>query len=365
VTAFAIGIKPANALFLAGAVLAFAVALRWREALVFGAAMVPGLIALALWKYKGLGSLPFARSHASGAAAIALPVPAALHLPNSVDLDWHHFGQNLDNLREFFWSVRVVEWFAVAGLVGLLRRSPAKALLVAGWFGAFLLVKATSPAADIEEGTFLRLFMPALPPLLLLVCSVLFLVPTYAARVADAFPALTARPVSWRARRLGAAAAVLAGVPLILLAALPPLHDARAAKFFKNNTYVPMTSGAVGLRAVQAADGVHLSWHAPTSSAKTFYRVFRSRSDWIYDYLLPHRIDGVRCNPPTGGAADCHVEMLGLDNTHRTSYVDRTPLDSAHYSYRVGVMANYTNDLTQGDVLFISRPVVLAVRGTR
>jgi hypothetical protein len=303
--------------------------------------------------------------HPGGGSTGTILVPAvSVHVSHYLTLDWHQFRKNLDGLREFFWSVRVVEWFAVAGFVGLLRRSPAKAFLIAGWFGAFLLVKGASPAADIEEGTFLRLFMPALPALLVLVCAVLFLLPTYAARLADALPAL-AVPLSWRARRLATAGLVLAAAPVILFAALPPLHDARAAKFFTNNTYVPMTSGAVALRAVQRSDGVHLSWNAPTSSAKTFYRVFRSRSDWIYDYKLPHRIDGVRCLAPNGGASDCQVEMRGLGNTSQTSYVDPTPLDAAHYSYRIGVMANYTNDLSQGDVLFISKPVVLAARSTR
>jgi hypothetical protein len=358
VSALAIGIKPANALFIGGVVLAFAAARQWREALVFGAGMAPGLVALLLWKEKGLGTLPILHSSDGSTGAIFVPA-AALHLPHYVKLNWHQFSHNLDGLREFFWSVRVVEWFAVAGFLGLLRRAPAKALLVGGWFGAFLLVKGTSTAADIEVGTFLRLFMPALPALLILVAGVLLLVPTYSFRLADRFPPLGRTVLHWRSRRFAASLLLLGALPAILFAALQPLPDARAAKFFTNNTYVPTTTD-LHLKAKVEADGVHLSWNAPTSPAKTFYRVFRSPSVWVYDYRFPRRIDGIRCNPPNGGASDCMLEMRGLATTTGRSYVDTSHLTQSRYTYRIGVMANYRNDTTVGDVLFVSKPVRVA-----
>src|SRR5439155_10541798 len=55
---FAIGIKPANVLFLPGAALGFAVARRVREPLAYAVALAPAVVALALWKYKGLGYIP-------------------------------------------------------------------------------------------------------------------------------------------------------------------------------------------------------------------------------------------------------------------------------------------------------------------
>src|SRR2546421_208955 len=64
---FAIWIKPANALFLAGPLLAVTAARRWREGAALGVAIVPELLALALWKYRGLGHLP-----------IITPAPKAL-----------------------------------------------------------------------------------------------------------------------------------------------------------------------------------------------------------------------------------------------------------------------------------------------
>jgi hypothetical protein len=362
VTAFAIGIKPANALFLAGVVLAFAASRRWREALVFGAGMAPGLIALALWKYKGLGSLPILRSSTAGTASLPALVPAALHLPSSAKLNWHQFGHNLDGLREFFWSVRAVEWFAIGGFVGLLRQAPAKALLVGGWFGAFLLVKGTSPAADIEVGTFLRLFMPALPAMLILVAGVLLLVPTYATALVRRFPPLAARPLVARSRSLAVAAGVFGVLPIVVLGALPPVKDARAAKYFENNTYTPMVSKQLRLRATRGPDGVHLTWAAPPTTARLFYRVFRAPHDYIYDSRAPHWIDGLECARKSGAASDCSVQMKTLTTTRTRSFVDATSLKPQTYAYRIGVMANWENDTSGGDVLFFSAPALVTIR---
>jgi hypothetical protein len=361
VTAFAIGIKPANALFLAGVVAAFAASRRWREALVFSAAAAPGLLALVLWKYKGLGSLPILRSQPAGTASLALPIPAALHLPHYVKLNWHQFGQNLDGLREFFWSVRAVEWFAVGGFVGLLRHAPAKALLVGGWFGAFLLVKGTQPGTSIEAGTFLRLFMPALPAMLVLVAGVLLLVPVYASALVRRFPA-TSRLLQGRSRALAGAVAVFGVLPAILFAAMPPLKDARAAKYFANNTYLPVSNGQVRLSAVRRADGVHLSWTAPPARAKVFYRVFRAPHDYVYASNLPHWIDGLDCLPSNGGASDCSIKMDTLVTTAAHGFVDSSPLKPQTYAYRIGVMANYLNDTSGGDVLFVSKPQLVTIR---
>jgi hypothetical protein len=358
--AFMIGVKPANALFLAGVVLAFTAARRWRQALVFGAAMAPGLLALALWKYKGLGSLPILPARAAGTASIAPPGSAALHLPHYVRLNWHQFGHNLDGLREFFWSVRVVEWFSVAGFAGLLRQAPAKALLVGGWFGAFLLVKGTSPGTDVEAGTFLRLFMPALPALLLLVAGVLLLVPMYASALARRFPPAATHPLGARSRPLAGSVALLGVLPAILFAALPSLQEGQAAKYFTNNTYTPVTNGQLRLRAVRRADGVHVSWTAPPSTAKVFYRVFRAPHHYVYASKLPPWIDGLDCLSPNGGAADCSIQMDVLTTTRAHSFVDSARLKPQEYAYRVGVMANWADDPSGGDVLFVSRPFVIA-----
>ena len=363
IAGFAIGIKPSNALFLAGVALAFAAAARWREALVFGAGMAPALIALVLWKDKGLGTLPLFHSGAAGAASLELVPAVSVHLSHYLPVHWRPISQNLDGLREFFWSVRVVEWLVLAGFVGALRRSPAKALLLGGWFGAFFVVKAGSGRGSIEDGSLLRLMLPGFPALLLLVCSIALLVPTWGPRLWQRFP-VRARPLEWRGRPFLASAVVLGVLPALLFAILSPLKDASAAKFFENNTYVPVVNGELHLRAQTAADGVHLRWDAPPARARIFYRVFRSFSvdGSNLAYGQKPRVDGLDCLPHTRGAADCSVQMQTVQVTEGRAVLDPAQLKPGSYTYRIGVMANWLDDPTRGDVLLVSRPVRVQVR---
>ena len=57
----ALTIKPANLLFLPASIVAYAIARRPRALAVFAAALLPGLIGLTIWKYRGLGYLPVFR----------------------------------------------------------------------------------------------------------------------------------------------------------------------------------------------------------------------------------------------------------------------------------------------------------------
>ncbi len=52
--------------------------------------------------------------------------------------------------------------------------------------------------------------------------------------------------------------------------------------------------------------------------------------------------------------------MIALATTRSHEFVDTSELAPAHYTYRIGVMANYLNDLSGGDVLFVSAPAVVA-----
>ena len=63
------------------------------------------------------------------------------------------------------------------------RPASAVAALLAGWLGAFLLIKGFSPRADIQANTFWRLLMPAWPAYLLLFSAIPLLVPTFARRL--------------------------------------------------------------------------------------------------------------------------------------------------------------------------------------
>ena len=315
---FAIGVKPSNALFLGGALLALAVARRWRAVLAFGAGLALPVIALTLWKARGLGTVPLFGAmgvHLAAGAAPGVVAASNSGLSKYINFDWGELQRNFDGLREFFWSVRVLQWIVIAGFLGVLRRSLPKALLLGGWFAAFLILKGGSSAANIEEGTFFRLFMPGFPPMLIMLASIVLLVPTYGPRLADGFAARRTRQLTWRSPSLVAGAVVLGLIPTLVFLVLPALNNRDAAKYFEENVYVPVTYRSLGLTAKATPGGVVLHWHAPPAHAKVFYRVFRQQAFGVYDYRLPPRIAGVRCLPPAGGAADCSIEMDTLEVT--------------------------------------------------
>ncbi len=110
-----------------------------------------------------------------------------------VNIDWQHLQDNKDSLREFFWAVRPLQWVALAGVIGLLRRSWAKGALVAVWFYAFLIVKGTSGHARVEDASFFRLLMPSFPAFVLLLAGVPLLVPQARETARRALPARTGR----------------------------------------------------------------------------------------------------------------------------------------------------------------------------
>ena len=64
----ALALKPANALFLAGPLVALALARRWAHLPLFVVSLAPALLALTIWKSKGLGEVPlFAQGEADPA----------------------------------------------------------------------------------------------------------------------------------------------------------------------------------------------------------------------------------------------------------------------------------------------------------
>ena len=340
---FAIGIKPANVLFIAGPVLAFAFGRHVRGAAAFGAALLPALMALALWKYRGLGHLPIT-SQATVAAAAGLHPVVPLGDPFSryADLDWSRLGDNYTQLREFLPTTPVLQALPLAGLVGGLLRSRPKTLLLAGWLGAFLLVKGTSDQASIEGGTLLRLLIPAFPALLLLVA----LVPLLFRAAWDPSPGTTPVAPRW----VVAGGAVFACLPVVLFVAFSPLREPTVTKYFDENVMVPVDRAfSVRLR------GRVLTWHAPPSpGVAVFYRVFRERPLLpAPDPTLPPGRDGIRClETASDRAADCRLEMHVIGTTRATRFVDRPP--PGRWVYRVGLAANWRDDPAAGDVLVLS-----------
>ena len=166
--------------------LAYVVARRWREGLACGAAIVPALLVLLLWKVRGLGEIPAFALEQTRLAAGSGPLALDLKVNRYLDLNVEHWRLQMGQLREFFWSARLAQWAPVAGLIAVLRlRHGAIAALLGGWLAAFLVVKGFSERATIESGSFWRLLMPAWPAYLLLFAAIPLLVPTLARRLGD------------------------------------------------------------------------------------------------------------------------------------------------------------------------------------
>src|ERR671936_237773 len=241
---FAIAIKPANALFLGGPLLAFLAARRFRPGFAFAGAMGPALLALALWKLKGLGHLPFLtpapKALAAGTGSIGADgFPLGVVVTRYFHFDWWRMHQNYLELREFFWSTRLLQWLPLAGFLAAGRRSWPKALLLAGWMGGFVLVKGSSEQASVESGILLRLFLPGFAPFLIFSALIPLLIPTVGPRLWEQFPVRSRPAIRWRSPQVLGAAAVFGAIPLLLFAALPPLRSPHVVKYFDENVVVP------------------------------------------------------------------------------------------------------------------------------
>ena len=358
ITGFAIGVKPANVLFAAGPALAVLVARCWRVALVYSVALIPGAVALALWKQKGLGEIPLLHATAVPTGAASAAPPLAVSIPDSINLDWGHLGENLAQLREFFWSMRLVEVLPFAGLIAVARASWMKTAFFGGWLGAFVVIKGTSHSTAIENATFFRLLMPAWPAYLLLAACLPLLVPGVARRLRAQVPRV--RPLALRSAPVAVAAVVLALVPLAAMAALPPDRSGAVIEDFDFNTTVAERD--FGLRAVRHGRNVVLTWRPQQSGpTRVFYRVYWSPSAGQAPIggVGPYR-DGIACLPSSGGATVCRVLMELLPPTRATTFAHSPPPGS--WTYRVGLLANWADDEAQGDVLLLSEPVRVRVR---
>lgn len=335
---FAIGTKPANALFLAGPPLALALARRPRALLAFGAALVPAVVTLALWKQRGLGSLPlFAYEEVRVAAGSTLA--AAADVGRYVDLDWGHLRQNLDELREWFWSVRLLEWAPLAGALAVARRSVPVAALLASWLAAFVVLKGTSHLATVSSGSFFRYLMPAFPAYLLLAAAVPLLVPRVAEAVVRRWPPLP-EPRLPRAALVGTAV-VLALVPLALAGLARPV--ARPDDLVLVNRILTPVDDDFELAIRPDGEARELRWE--TTGDRVFYRVYRTAAGG----------EDVTCTDG-GGTGECTLELLLLGTTREGRFRDGSPPPGS--IYRVGRAANWRDDEAGGDVFAISPPLL-------
>ena len=339
------GLKPPNYLFVAGALLAFAVARRWREGLSFAVLLVPSVIVLAYWKRAGLGMIPALTLDQVQLAAGATQL--RLDVDRYIDLDFEHWRQQMDYLREFFWSARVAQWAPIAGLLAVLRaRRYAIAALLGGWLAAFLVVKGFSPRADIQANTFWRLLLPAWPAYLILFASIPLLVPTSTRRLAWRMKPPEGPPT--RIRWVVIATTLTALLPAVVIASstrLTPPDPPAIVQFFESGTILTPVDESIRLVAREDSGSVELSWSALKWRADVFYRVYRA----------PDASD-LQCVTERNYAWNCYLQASPIATTRSRELVDDSPVPGA--VYRVGVGTNWANDPDAGDVFVFSPPAV-------
>jgi hypothetical protein len=326
-----IAIEPRNAFFLAAPLVAFVAARRARQLGVFAVALTPCLLTYLLWRERGVGQL--------GTLSQTLLLPP----PNQFTW-WYNLQIALTELQGSTWSLRFIEWIAVAGFVGLIKRSPVKALFFGAWLGAYVLATGDSRATTVDGVSFWHEWLPAFPAFCVLMASLPLLWPRAGRHVA-------ADEFVYRSRRLVPATVTLA---VLLIVALVPLGAVAAAHVYSSrdavelplaNQFVPVDPT---VRPTARAEGrrVILSWHARMLPAKNvFYAVYRTRG----------ANDGLACSN-TGGATRCVIVMRRVWTTRQPTFSDLPPKKDV-FTYRVLTMANYLNNTSIFSPASISPPV--------
>jgi hypothetical protein len=338
VAGLAAGIKPANYLFVAAPVVAYLLARRWREGVGFAAGLAPGTLVLALWKWKGLGELPLLSLGEVRSAAG--PIVALAGFDRIDTLDWDTWRENMSDLREFFWSARLVQWAPFAGALAVARRSVPAAGLLLTWLAAYVVFKGSAPVASVETGSFWRVLMPAFPAFFVLAAAIPLLIPTLERRLGRRLAKPPAHPAPRWA--VAAAAVVLGLVPFAAVAVARPVRSPELAVTV-NEILVPVDGEAVNLQTSRDGTGQRLTWRTPTKLARVFYRVYRTQGPGADTYCFET------------GATQCKLSMIELVTTRETSFFDVSP--ESGVTYRIGVAANWEDDPAQGDVFLLSAPV--------
>jgi hypothetical protein len=349
----ALALKPANALFLGGPLLAFLLARRFVHAGLFAAALGPALLALTVWKAKGLGEVPlFALDEIKLAAGAGEPAVASVTswFDRTVHLNFDTWKQNMSNLREFTWSARVIQFLPLAGAIAVARRSVPAAGLFLGWLLGYVVVKGAADVATVESGSYWRLIMPGLPAFALLTAAIPLLVPSLPDRAGRLLAPLPGRRPGLRST--AAVVVFLAVVPLVVLLASSqsratanenPPPNVVSSSVVVDNIAVPADGDVVRLEVRRADGGNELTWSDTTTRARTFYRVYRASAAF----------PDIVCEPR--GVDRCELRAETLTTTRDRTFVDPSPPPGA--VYRIGVAANWLDDPTRGDVFAISPPV--------
>ncbi len=349
----ALALKPANLLFLGGPALAFLLARRFRHALLFAAALTPALLALAIWKSRGLGEVPlFAADQLTLAAGPGEPPVGSVTswFERTVHLNFDTWKQNMSNIREFTWSARVVQFLPLAGAVAVARRSVPAAGLLLGWLLGYVVVKGAADVATVESGSYWRLIMPALPAFAILAAAVPLLVPTLSTRAGSLLA-----PLPGRRPGRNATVAVVTFLAVVPLAVLLLADQSRAVPnetpppAFVSSTVVvddiavPADDDVIRLEVRRTGLGNELRWSDSTTRADTYYRVYRASAAF----------PDIVCEPR--GVDRCELRAETLVTTRERRFLDADP--PADAVYRIGVAANWLDETDRGDVFAVSPPV--------
>jgi hypothetical protein len=155
-----------------------------------GAALVPRAALVALAPVVGL-ALGGGRRRAIPAAVLAIllggvgaAVAAGLLSPPFTHVGIRESGDALASLSENFWSGRVIEWLAIAGVAGAFRgRRAAGAMIGVAVLAAFVSLRGVSPslATNLVPAarnlSLLHALLPVWPAITLAVASLPLLVP--------------------------------------------------------------------------------------------------------------------------------------------------------------------------------------------
>jgi hypothetical protein len=355
---FAATIKPSNLIFLPAPLAALAFARRPRELLLLCGGLVPALLGLALWKYRGLGYVPAFSSPTAaiaGGSSFTPPALESIHVRRYLPLDWGHLWKNMDDIREYTWSLRLVTWALVAGVIALARRSGTVAILIGGWLFSYIALKGSAPGVNVTDGSFFRYMTPAFPAFFFGLVSLPLLVPGFGRRLAARGRAERYWPTARRSWKiLAGVAGVAIAAPILAIAASSPLVAPAATKVPSLDQYVP--ANTFTLTARKKSDGsVVLRWPSQNGgSARVGYAVFRENEDNLVCPLLPH------------AAAACvfysdpfnHL-LSPTGRSKSTTFRDRPPL--GHWVYRVAATVSPYGPTNGGNFMAFSRPATVDV----
>jgi hypothetical protein len=362
VLGFLVLLKPANGPLLVAGVLVLVLTRRFRALISAGLAVIPALVALTVWKRTGNGVIPILPPTGGGSGTSArgghstqpsshidvLYHRATAGIHRYLNFDWHHLGVNLHDLREVFWSLRLLEFVLVAGSIALVGRSRAKGALVVLWFLGFGLVKATNNLSSVPSTSLYRYLLPAWPAWVLLAASLPFLWPRGVAARARTRAAESARVAATRHLPRAAMAIIaiaLAVGPLVMAIAAAPIAKGAVAQEGAVGPVPVVDFGLVARRT--GANGIVLTWRPiRTARARYVYRVFRDATGG--------------CTYSGIGAPVCAFSSPAIADTRDPTYHD--PSARGPEVYRVALVAGWSLEQARSNALLLSRPISVPAR---